>query len=58
MVWPVGILVELDANVGSQTLKLSKVSSEHKYRSEISFKKKDFSKKTQMVVKHHEIPTH
>lgn len=45
---PVGILMELDANAGNQTLKPS-VSSEHKYRSEISFKKneKDFCKKIQ-----------
>lgn len=44
VVWPVGILIELDANVGSQTLKPSKVSSEHKYRSEISFKKNEQKK--------------
>lgn len=56
---PVGILMELDANAGNQTLKPS-VSSEHKYRSEISFKKneKDFCKKIQMVVKYHKMPAH
>lgn len=35
--------MELDANAGNQTLKLS-VSSEHRYRSEISFKKNEIKR--------------